>query len=450
MEAAYDYGTLMQGKYEDDSADLMQGMQASKSSNADEMDDQTLLSKIVKGPPIGPCENMIKYAPEYYRFLVPAETAPRCIGPNGKFMRDFKQQLQATDAKANVTIHTVRHATSESLVGKVVDYIMTIKSSPMGLRQTLHWALPRLSIDDHPDNQFDLRPVIPNHSMPLVIGRGGIVIRSIRQETQALIDISKEPLPSSDEIVVKIKHSDMYSVVEAAMSIWGHIDRDKCSKEIRAYEPYTFNPSEHKECGSWMEDAVLMLKVRGGLSGSKQMSYTNDSTYDNAYGAKRARTNDNNYVYDEETGNVGYEVTAGEDLRSETQNVGTDDERLQAIIQEGIQQGLAKGIKLGMKRGMEIASGIPSSRGHGGMGPPSLISHRGMGPPHRGLMGPRRGFGGPPRGMGGPIRGRGGPRMFGPSHGEMPPYEPYRGGKIPRGMPGSYYRKLMREMKDSS
>ena len=103
-----------------------------------------------------------------------------------------------------------------------------------------------------------------------------------------------------------------------------------------------------------------------------------------------------------------------------------------------------------MKRGMEIASGIPSSRGHGGMGPPSLISHRGMGPPHRGLMGPRRGFGGPPRGTGGPIRGRGGPRMFGPSHGEMPPYEPYRGGKIPRGMPGSYYRKLMREMKDSS
>ena len=102
--------------------------------------------------------------------------------------------------------------------------------------------------------KWDVRLLVPQHSCSTVIGQKGANIKQIKEDTgSAFVGVHNDPLPNSDEHVVKVINQDIGGCVEAVYHVFQSIAESKGQEHVTFYDPQVWEKGEHGDTGSFQE-----------------------------------------------------------------------------------------------------------------------------------------------------------------------------------------------------
>merc|ERR1719473_442168 len=147
--------------------------------------------------------------------------------------------------------------------------------------------------------------LVPTHCASSIIGKGGSIVKQMKEETGSYIQVHRDSLPNSEETVVKVQNVELDKLVETVMKVIEAFKENKGKQPICYYDPLWFQPGSFGETGSFME---TMASVNSG-----QMAYGGygeDAQWGYAAGGYGSTGYDNGY-YDQSYGQAqgwGYEA----------------------------------------------------------------------------------------------------------------------------------------------
>ena len=98
--------------------------------------------------------------------------------------------------------------------------------------------------------------LVPQHSCSAVIGQKGATIKQIKEETNSsFIGVHNDPLPNSEEHVVKVINTDLQGCVEAVVRVCSSITETKGKQHVTFYDPQIWQKGTYGDTGSWLETA---------------------------------------------------------------------------------------------------------------------------------------------------------------------------------------------------
>ena len=104
--------------------------------------------------------------------------------------------------------------------------------------------------------KLDIRLLVPQHSCSAVIGQKGATIKQIKEETNSsFIGVHNDPLPNSEEHVVKVINTDLQGCVEAVVRVCASITETKGKQHVTFYDPQVWQKGSYGDTGSWLETA---------------------------------------------------------------------------------------------------------------------------------------------------------------------------------------------------
>jgi len=331
-----------------------------------------------------------KISEDVYRFLVPEQLVRVIIGKGGEHIKSIKEDAQGAGIDTKVSIYA-QGTNNVPLEEGSVDRVMSIQSTMEGLEKALEQLLPNLQRNTNrvapgksSGTKLEIRLIVPAHSCSAIIGKGGTVIKEIKEKTKSYIQVYTNPLPNSEEHVVRIQNFEAPDLVMTAVRVFESIAETKGKAPITMYDPQYWAPGDYGDTGSYIDSDMYQAQLRaaGGV-------YTKTS---GGYGGG---------MYTKGSGGGGQQSYGGG------------------------QQGYGGQGGYYEQQPYDEYSGYDQSQNygyeyHGGYEEPAPappMRARGRGGPPRGRGGPR---GGPPRGRGGPPRGASRGRGGGP-----PPAEEY-------------------------
>lgn len=304
-----------------------------------------------------------KISEDVYRFLVPEQLVRVIIGKGGEHIKSIKEEAQSAGIDTKVSIYA-QGTNNVPLEEGSVDRVMSIQSTMEGLEKALEQLLPNLQRNTNrvapgksSGTKLEIRLIVPAHSCSAIIGKGGTVIKEIKEKTKSYIQVYTNPLPNSEEHVVRIQNFEAPDLVTTAVRVFEAIAETKGKAPITMYDPQYWAPGDYGDTGSYIDSDMYQAQLRaaGGV-------YTKTSGgYGGGMYAKQGGPGGGYYEQPQQ-----YDEYSGYD---QSQNYGYE-------YHGGYEEPAA-----------------PPMRARGGRGGPP----RGRGMP--------RGRGGPPRG--GPPRGRG-------------------------------------------
>lgn len=271
-----------------------------------------------------------KIMDDVYRFLVREDLVRAVIGKGGDHIRTIKEEAKAIGIDTKVSIYA-QGSNGAPLMAEAVDRVMSIQSTAEGLEMALTNLLPSVQI--HHNNKFfrgreghipgqksqklELRLLVPAHCCSGIIGKGGSVIKKIKEETNSYIQVYTLPMPLSEEHCVRIQNFEAPDLIATAVKVFESIADIKGKSPIIMYDPIFFNHGDYGDTGSYIDTEWYQEALRSGvakptpfkqLRGGSREAHTAhtaysgyeeeyDYGYDESYG----------YAYDENYGYEGYE-----------------------------------------------------------------------------------------------------------------------------------------------
>jgi len=143
----------------------------------------------------------------------------------------------------------------ESSTQKAADSILIIQATREGLEKALSLLAPELHLadSDPPRKGYELRLMVPNHCLSVILGEGGKTVLGLREQTTSFIQAFTDPLPVSQENTVRIQHKQYEGLVNAVVKIYDLISDVKSSVGIVQYKPFWFKQCAHDNTGSYTD-----------------------------------------------------------------------------------------------------------------------------------------------------------------------------------------------------
>merc|ERR1740124_626609 len=372
---------------------------------------------------------------DVYRFLVREDLVRAVIGKGGDHIRMIKEEAKAAGIETKVSIYA-QGSNGAPLMDGAHDRVMSVQSTVDGLEMALTNLVPSVQIHHNhksfrggcdgfrggrggggggapgqKSQKLELRLLVPAHCCSGIIGKGGSVIKRIKEETNSYIQVYTLPMPGSEEHCVRIQNFEAPDLITTAVKVFESIADIKGKNPIIMYDPIYFEHGEYGDTGSYIDTEWYQEALRSGVAkptpykqirGSSRAAHTAPAaSHGHAAYTGYEEEYDYGHGYDEGYGYAAYEESYGYE-----EEYGYDD-----YYSYPPQAPAPRARARAAPRGAVRARGAPS-RGY-----PAAAAHAPRGYPPRGRGAPR---GAAPRG--GP-RGysRGAPRARGPPRGRGAP-----------------------------
>jgi transcription antitermination factor NusA-like protein len=180
--------------------------------------------------------------PVHARLTLPDKVAGSVIGRGGQVLQEFEQ---ASGAQIKVSPSKVYFPSTN-------ERTIIISGEDHQVKMGLSFIVRKL-VEHHQDSRsLLLRLIVPNGSIPSIIGKGGEVVRSMQSRTGASMHLC-ERIDGIAETIFEVKGSDK-NVTDAASEIIDIIQGDPKLKEIAGEYYASFQPSSRPpQRNDWQE-----------------------------------------------------------------------------------------------------------------------------------------------------------------------------------------------------
>jgi len=187
---------------------------------------------------------------DVYRILVPTKLVRTIIGKGGESIKAIKAIV---GGECKISIYAQGTNNSE-IPFHSSDRVMSIQASVESLSKILMELVPKLQLFE--GGKVDVRLMIPAHSCSAVIGQKGVNIKQIKEDTtSSFIGVHNDPLPNSEEHIVKVINADLENAVRAVVRIYESIQETKGLQHVTFYDPQIWSRGEYGDTGSYLETA---------------------------------------------------------------------------------------------------------------------------------------------------------------------------------------------------
>ncbi|KAL5257907.1 hypothetical protein ACHWQZ_G012750 [Mnemiopsis leidyi] len=187
-----------------------------------------------------------------YRILVPVRSVKSIIGPGGQNIKDLKA---SAGEGCKISIYT-QGTNKVPLPEGTTERVVSIEGSTEQLKICLNEIVKNVQAAPFEKyrGKFILKLMVPEHTCSIVIGPKGANTKKIREETDTIVQLFRDPLPASGEHVVNLKNQDPEKLVDAALSVFEVIQDAKSKNNVLLYEPYMWTPGEFGTTGSYHDE----------------------------------------------------------------------------------------------------------------------------------------------------------------------------------------------------
>merc|ERR1719440_253508 len=112
--------------------------------------------------------------------------------------------------------------------------------------------------------KLELRLLVPAHCCSGIIGKGGSVIKKIKEETASYVQVYTLPMPLSEEHCVRIQNFESADLITTAAKVFEAIAEIKGKNPITMYDPIWFEHGEHGDTGSYIDTKWYQQALRSG------------------------------------------------------------------------------------------------------------------------------------------------------------------------------------------
>lgn len=238
-----------------------------------------------------------------HRFLIPAELVQGIIGKGGQHIKEITAYVREVDPEAKISIYA-QCANGEPLMDGAADRVMGIQATVDGLQRALEKMIPHCQFAAKTERRkkLEVRFLAPAHTTSSVIGRGGEIVKRLKEETKSFIQVYTLPLPMSEETVIRMQNFELEDMISTVLRVVEAVAPNKSERPIIFYDPIWFNQGDFGDTGSyvdtfWFQDAIssgqLKLTPYSGrknhqgpnLGQSSYGEWGDNGGYDGGYGA---------------------------------------------------------------------------------------------------------------------------------------------------------------------
>ncbi|XP_063694371.1 heterogeneous nuclear ribonucleoprotein K homolog [Bolinopsis microptera] len=222
-----------------------------------------------------------KIMDDVYRFLVREDLVRAVIGKGGDHIRMIKEEAKAAGIETKVSIYA-QGSNGAPLMEGAVDRVMSVQSTGDGLEMALTNLLPSVQIHHNhksfrggrggggapgqKSQKLELRLLVPAHCCSGIIGKGGSVIKRIKEETNSYIQVYTLPMPGSEEHCVRIQNFEAPDLIATAVKVFESIADIKGKNPIIMYDPIYFEHGEYGDTGSYIDTEWYQEALRSGVA----------------------------------------------------------------------------------------------------------------------------------------------------------------------------------------
>ena len=207
-----------------------------------------------------------KIMDDVYRFLVRADLVRAVIGKGGENIKVIKEEAKEQDIDTKVSIYA-QGSDGALLMEGALDRVMSVQTTIEGLGMALEHLLPALQIGKNRNGQkLELRLIVPSHCCSGIIGKGGSVIKRIKEETNSYVQVYTLPLPLSEEYCVRIQNFEAPDLIKTAVRVFESIAEIKGKNPIIMYDPVYFEHGEYGDTGSYIDTEWYQEALRSGAA----------------------------------------------------------------------------------------------------------------------------------------------------------------------------------------
>lgn len=222
-----------------------------------------------------------KIMDDVYRFLVREDLVRAVIGKGGDHIRMIKEEAKSAGIETKVSIYA-QGSNGAPLMEGAVDRVMSVQSTGDGLEMALTNLLPSVQIHHNhksfrggrggggapgqKSQKLELRLLVPAHCCSGIIGKGGSVIKRIKDETNSYIQVYTLPMPGSEEHCVRIQNFEAPDLIATAVKVFESIADIKGKNPIIMYDPIYFEHGEYGDTGSYIDTEWYQEALRSGVA----------------------------------------------------------------------------------------------------------------------------------------------------------------------------------------
>ena len=202
------------------------------------------------------------------------------IGKGGEHIRSIKEEAKEQGIDTKVSIYA-QSSNGGPLMEGASDRVMSVQSTVDGLSMALNSIVP--SVQTHQNHsagrggrggfqgeqkrqKLELRLLVPSHCCSGIIGKGGSIIKQMKEETNSYIQVYTLPLPSSEEHCVRIQNFEADDLVRTAVKVFESIAEIKGKTPIIMYDPIYFEHGEYGDTGSYIDTEWYQEALRSGVA----------------------------------------------------------------------------------------------------------------------------------------------------------------------------------------
>ena len=257
-----------------------------------------------------------KIMDDVYRFLVREDLVKAVIGKGGEHIKIIKDEAKEQGIDTKVSIYA-QGANGAHLMEGAQDRVMSVQTTTEGLEMALQHLVPAVQIQSRgsrrgggrggfeggsggPGQKLELRLIVPSHCCSGIIGKGGSVIKKIKEETKSYIQVYTLPLPLSEEYCVRIQNFEAPDLISTAVKVFESIADIKGKNPIIMYDPIYFEHGEYGDTGSYIDTEWYQEAIRSGVAQPTPFkSIQKVHGHGAGYGAAYAYEEAYDYGYDE-------------------------------------------------------------------------------------------------------------------------------------------------------
>merc|ERR1719326_900182 len=217
-----------------------------------------------------------------------------------------------------------------------VDRVMSVQSTVDGLAMALAHLVPSVQIHHNhksfrggrggrgghggvpgqKSQKLELRLLVPAHCCSGIIGKGGSVIKRIKEETSSYIQVYTQPMPRSEEHCVRIQNFEEADLITTAVKVFESIADIKGKNPITMYDPIFFEHGEYGDTGSYIDTEWYQEALRSGVAKPtpyKQIRAAARSAYTDhaSHAAYTGYEEEYDYGYEQADYGYGYDESYG-------------------------------------------------------------------------------------------------------------------------------------------
>jgi len=203
----------------------------------------------------GPPRKVTRLVPaNHHRFLIPTSLVADVFGNKGQTIKEILNETKAVDGRAEIHISN-KSTDGFPLMPNTEDRVLKIVSSPEGLATALNRLIPLLQFKSEKQSSLELRMMVPKHSCPALIGRGGEHVNKLKTELNTFTYVYDIPLPESMEVCVKVHNDYSDGLISSVLQLTEAIAENKGSRPIALYDPIWFEQGLYGNTGSFIDTA---------------------------------------------------------------------------------------------------------------------------------------------------------------------------------------------------